>query len=94
MKEENKRIRKIENELKQIWADAGLSAADTWETAKKLIKNTDDAIAYEKKEGQLDKVWEDYVKESEVSCSHHHSRSRKSKKTRNTKSDPNQVQDR
>lgn len=84
MKEENKRIRKIENELKQIWLDAGLTAADTWETAKKLIEDTDDAIAYEK-EGQLDKVWEDFVKESEESCSHHHSRSRKSKKNKKHK---------
>ncbi|XP_037047994.1 pre-mRNA-processing factor 40 homolog A isoform X2 [Bradysia coprophila] len=84
MKEENKRIRKIENELKQIWLDAGLTAGDTWETAKKLIEDTDDAIAYEK-EGQLDKVWEDFVKESEESCSHHHSRSRKSKKSKKHK---------
>ncbi|KAJ6646678.1 Pre-mRNA-processing factor 40 like B [Pseudolycoriella hygida] len=84
MKEENKRIRKIENELKQIWLDAGLTAADSWETAKKLIEDTDDAIAYEK-EGQLDKVWEDFVKESEESCSHHHSRSRKSKKNKKHK---------
>lgn len=84
IKEETKRIRKIENELKQIWLDAGLTSADSWETAKKLIIDTDDAIAYEK-EGSLDKVWEDFVKESEDSCSHHHSRSRKSKKNKKHK---------
>lgn len=84
LKEESKRIRKIENELKQVWVDANLSAMDSWETAKKLIEDTDAAVAYEK-EGQIDRVWEDFCKESEEICSHHHSKSRKSKKNKKHK---------
>lgn len=83
-KEESKRIRKIENELKQVWIDANLAAGDSWETAKKLIEDTDAAVAYEK-EGPVDRVWEDFCKETEEMCSHHHSRSRKSKKNKKHK---------
>lgn len=81
LKEESKRIRKLENELKQVWLDAGLTATTTWEMAKKLVEDTDAFLAYEK-QGNVEKVWEDFVKESEDLCNHHHSRSRKSKKNK------------
>lgn len=84
IKEETKRIRKIENELRQVWLDAGLSVMDNWEIAKKLIEDTDAYVAYEK-EGPVDKVWEDFVRDSEEACSHHHARSRKSKKNKKHK---------
>lgn len=84
MREESKRLRKLENELKQIWLDAGLTGETSWETAKKLVDDTDAYELYEK-EGPVDKVWIDFIKESEDSCTHHHSRSRKSKKNKKHK---------
>lgn len=84
LREEAKRLRKLENELKQVWLDAGLTASDNWEMAKKLVEDTDAFLAYEK-DGPVDRVWEDFVKESEDSCTHHHSRSRKSKKNKKHK---------
>lgn len=84
LKEETKRLRKLENELKQVWLDAGLTSSANWEIAKKLVEDTDAFLAYEK-EGPVDKVWEDFIRESEDSCNHHHSRSRKSKKNKKHK---------
>lgn len=86
IKEETKRIRKVESELKQVWLDAGLTSDDSWEAAKKLIDDTEDLMEIVEKENlSIERVWEDFLKESEDSCSHHHSRSRKSKKNKKHK---------
>lgn len=84
VKEESKRLRKLENEMKQIWLDAGLTSESTWDEAKKLVDGTDVYGTYEK-EANVEKVWDDFVKESEDSCTHHHARSRKSKKNKKHK---------
>lgn len=84
VREESKRLRKLENELKQIWLDGGLTGESDWETAKQMVEDTDVYMLYEK-EGAVDKVWQDFVKETEDSCTHHHSRSRKSKKNKKHK---------
>ncbi|XP_053672408.1 pre-mRNA-processing factor 40 homolog A isoform X2 [Anopheles nili] len=84
LKEETRRIRKMENELKGVWIEAGLSGVDSWDTAQKLVMDRDVYDLYEK-EDKVERLWEDYVKETEDSCSHHHSRSKKSKKSRKHK---------
>lgn len=84
LKEETRRIRKMENELKGIWIESGLSAVDSWETAQKLVIDLEVYDAYEK-EDKVERLWEEFIKEAEDSCSHHHSRSKKSKKNRKHK---------
>ncbi|XP_055640317.1 pre-mRNA-processing factor 40 homolog A [Toxorhynchites rutilus septentrionalis] len=84
LKEETRRIRKMENELKGIWIEAGLSAVDSWETAQKIVLDLDVYELYEK-EDKVERLWEEFIKEAEDSCSHHHSRSKKSKKNRKRK---------
>lgn len=84
LREETKRLRKYENELKQIWLDAGLTSESTWEMAKKAVVNTDAYETYSK-ESSVEKLFEEFVRESEDSCTHHHSRSRKSKKNKKHK---------
>lgn len=84
LKEETRRIRKMENELKGVWIEAGLSAVDSWETAQKLVIDLEVYDAYEK-EDKVERLWEEFTKEAEDSCSHHHSRSKKSKKNRKHK---------
>uniref|UniRef100_A0A182MW53 Uncharacterized protein n=1 Tax=Anopheles culicifacies TaxID=139723 RepID=A0A182MW53_9DIPT len=84
LKEETRRIRKMENELKGVWIEAGLSMVDSWETAQKLVIDREVYELYEK-EDKVERLWEDFVKETEDSCSHHHTRSKKSKKSRKHK---------
>ncbi|XP_062548832.1 pre-mRNA-processing factor 40 homolog A [Armigeres subalbatus] len=84
LKEETRRIRKMENELKGIWIESGLSAVDSWEVAQKLVMDLEVYDAYEK-EDKVERLWEEFIKEAEDSCSHHHSRSKKSKKNRKHK---------
>lgn len=84
VREETKRLRRLENELKQIWLDAGITSESTWDVAKKLIIDTDAFETYAQ-EGSVEKVFEDFIRESEDSCTHHHSRSRKSKKNKKHK---------
>ncbi|XP_049287554.1 pre-mRNA-processing factor 40 homolog A [Anopheles funestus] len=84
LKEETRRIRKLENELKGVWIEAGLSMVDSWETAQKLVIDREVYELYEK-EDKVERLWDDFVKETEDSCSHHHSRSKKSKKSRKHK---------
>lgn len=84
LREESKRLRRMQNELKQLWLDAGVTSETPWEEAKKIVSESDIYEVYEK-EGSVEKVFEDYVRESEGSCTHHHSRSKKSKKNKRHK---------
>lgn len=79
-----KRIKKLENELKTVWIEAGLTPQDSWEMAQKLVVELEAYTALEG-DAKVEAVWEDFVKESEDSCTHHHSRSRKSKKSKKHK---------
>ncbi|XP_055386207.1 pre-mRNA-processing factor 40 homolog A isoform X2 [Condylostylus longicornis] len=86
IKEENKRIRKMELEFKNIWLESGISILEPYEmVAKKLVDNLELFEKYEKEIGSVEKVWNDFIKESEDSCTHHHSRSRRSKKNKKHK---------
>lgn len=84
LKEEHKRLKKLESEIKAEWIEGNLTETDNFETAKNLVKNLEACIVYER-DYSLEKVWEDFVKECEDACSHHHSRSRKSKKNKKHK---------
>lgn len=83
-KEENRRIRKLENEVKNHWLDAGLTAADSWEKAKACIIDKIDYEAYDA-ELKIEEVWNEFTNETENICTHHHSKSKKSKKNRKRK---------
>ncbi|XP_063707837.1 pre-mRNA-processing factor 40 homolog A isoform X2 [Culicoides brevitarsis] len=82
MKEENKRIKKLENEIKGVWLEAGLTTEDPWEKAKALVETLEATELYEKEKGPLENLWNDFAKETEDSCTHHHSKSKKSKKNK------------
>lgn len=84
LKEESRRIKKMENELKGSWVEAGLTSADPWETAKNLVFEKEVYAEYEK-EDKVERLYDDFIKESEEACSHHHSRSRKAKKAKKHK---------
>uniref|UniRef100_A0A1B0D1J8 Uncharacterized protein n=1 Tax=Phlebotomus papatasi TaxID=29031 RepID=A0A1B0D1J8_PHLPP len=84
LKEENRRIKKMENELKTVWLEAGLTGQDSWESARQLVMELEVFSAYESEE-KVEKVWQDFIKDCEDSCTHHHSRSRKSKKNKKYK---------
>lgn len=84
MKEEVRRLRKLENEIKNEWLEANVSVGEPYESAKKLVEHLEAFALYEKEIG-VEKIWEDFIKESEDACSHHHSRSRKSKKNKKHK---------
>ncbi|XP_022220869.1 pre-mRNA-processing factor 40 homolog A [Drosophila obscura] len=84
LKEEVRRLRKLENEIKNEWLEANVSVAETYDSAKKLVEHLEAFAVYEKEIG-VEKIWEDFIKESEDACSHHHSRSRKSKKNKKHK---------
>uniref|UniRef100_T1GV23 FF domain-containing protein n=1 Tax=Megaselia scalaris TaxID=36166 RepID=T1GV23_MEGSC len=47
LKEESKRVRKLENEIKQMWLDANLTSADSYETAKKHVQDLEAFATYE-----------------------------------------------
>jgi len=83
-KEENRRIRKLENEVKNHWLDAGLTAADSWEKAKACVIDKIDYEAYDA-ELKIEEVWNEFTNETENICTHHHSKSKKSKKNRKRK---------
>lgn len=82
LKEENKRLRKIENEMKQVWLETGLTSDDNWSKAKGLVEHLEAFALYAKEKGDVESLWVEFVKETEDSCSHHHSKSRKSKKNK------------
>ncbi|XP_055918843.1 pre-mRNA-processing factor 40 homolog A [Eupeodes corollae] len=87
LKEEHKRLKKLESEIKGEWLEGNITASDTFEAAKKHVEHLEACILYER-DYSLEKVWEDFVKECEDACSHHHSRSRKSKKNKKHKKRP------
>ncbi|GAB0089817.1 pre-mRNA-processing factor 40 homolog A [Sergentomyia squamirostris] len=84
VKEENKRLKKMENELKTTWLEAGLSSQDSWDKARQLVADLEVFTMYESEE-KVEKVWQEFIKDCEDSCTHHHSRSRKSKKNKKYK---------
>lgn len=84
LKEETKRLRKLENEIKAAWLEANVSPHEPYESAQKLVEHLEAYAIYEKELG-VHKIWLDFVRESEDACTHHHSRSKKSKKNKKHK---------
>ncbi|XP_005180340.2 pre-mRNA-processing factor 40 homolog A [Musca domestica] len=84
LKEETKRLRKLENEIKAAWLEANVSPHEPFDSAQKLVEHLEAYAIYEKELG-VRKIWDDFVRESEDACTHHHSRSKKSKKNKKHK---------
>ncbi|CAD7080037.1 unnamed protein product [Hermetia illucens] len=84
LKEEMRRVRKLENEIKSVWLESGIAITEPYETAKKLVEHLEAYAIYEK-DTPVERIWEDFVKQTEDSCTHYHSRSRKSKKNKKHK---------
>ena len=84
LKEETRRLRKLENEVKNHWLDAALTAVDPWDKAKAAIVDKLDFEAYDK-DLKIEELWNEFITESENTCTHHHSRAKKSKKNRKHK---------
>lgn len=84
LKEETKRLRKLENEIKAAWLEANVTPHEPFESAQKLVEHLEAYAIYEKELG-VRKIWDDFVRESEDACTHHHSRSKKSKKNKKHK---------
>ncbi|CRK98441.1 CLUMA_CG011798, isoform A [Clunio marinus] len=84
LKEETRRLRKLENEVKGHWIEAALTTSDTWDKAKATIIDKLDFEAYDE-ELKIEELWKEFINETENTCSHHHARSKKSKKNRKHK---------
>lgn len=79
LKEENKRIRKLEYEIKSTWLEAELTSEDDWSKAKELVVNLESYTLYEKEKGSVEQLWDEFVKDSEDTCMHRHSKAKKKK---------------
>ncbi|XP_037928198.1 pre-mRNA-processing factor 40 homolog A [Teleopsis dalmanni] len=81
VKEQTRIRRKLENDIKTVWLEANLNINATYEEAKKLVDHLDTS-SHVDKATEVRRIWEEYVKESEDACSHHHVRPKKSKKNK------------
>ncbi|KAL1501982.1 hypothetical protein ABEB36_007199 [Hypothenemus hampei] len=84
LKEESKRMKKLENAFKSLLKDLNVDFEKSWEEIKSKLENEEEFKAFDSDSERL-KVYKDYQHEMEESCSHHHSRSRKSKKSKKSK---------
>ncbi|CAH1185423.1 unnamed protein product [Phyllotreta striolata] len=79
LKEENKRIKKLETNFKSLLKEMNIDFELSWDEVKSKLENEEEFLAFEADSERL-KVYKEYQHEMEESCSHHHSRSKKSKK--------------
>ncbi|KRT81264.1 hypothetical protein AMK59_5352, partial [Oryctes borbonicus] len=84
VKEENKRMKKLENDFKKLLREMNINFDLPWEEVKSKLENEDEYLAFAS-DSERSKVYKDFQHEMEESCSHHHSRSRKSKKSKKSK---------
>ncbi|KAK9754051.1 hypothetical protein QE152_g1497 [Popillia japonica] len=80
IKEENKRMKKLENDFKKLLREMNINFDLPWDE----LENEDEYLAFAS-DSERSKVYKDFQHEMEESCSHHHSRSRKSKKSKKSK---------
>ncbi|XP_037708249.1 pre-mRNA-processing factor 40 homolog A-like [Drosophila subpulchrella] len=82
---EVRRLRKFEYEIKDKWLKADVSVAGPYNEAKKIVEHMKAFDVYEKEIG-VQKIWQDFIKESEDAVmqkfSHHYLRSRESNKNK------------
>lgn len=79
LKEENKRLRKLEYDIKSTWLEAELSPEDDWNKAKELVQGLESYALYEKEKGSVEQLWNEFVQDSEDTCMHRHSKAKKKK---------------
>ncbi|KAF7286666.1 pre-mRNA processing factor 40 [Rhynchophorus ferrugineus] len=84
LKEESKRMKKLEAGLKNLLKDMNIDFEQPWEEIKSKIENEEEYLAIEN-DAERQRIYKEFRHEMEESCSHHHSRSRKSKKKKNKK---------
>ncbi|XP_071057188.1 pre-mRNA-processing factor 40 homolog A [Onthophagus taurus] len=84
LKEENKRIKKLENDFKKLLREMNINFDLSWDEVKEKLANEEEFQAFAS-DSERSKVYKDFQHEMEESCSHHHSRSRKSKKSKKNK---------
>ncbi|XP_030749026.1 pre-mRNA-processing factor 40 homolog A [Sitophilus oryzae] len=84
IKEESKRMKKLEAGMKNLLKDLNVDFEQPWETIKQKIENEEEYLAIES-EVEKQRIYKEFQHEMEESCSHHHSRSKKSKKKKNKK---------
>ncbi|CAH1134769.1 unnamed protein product [Ceutorhynchus assimilis] len=84
LKEESKRIKKLENAFKNLLKDLNVDFEKPWEDIKSKVENQEEYKAFAN-DSERQKAYKDFQHEMEESCSHHHSRSRKSKKNKKNK---------
>ncbi|KAI4454695.1 pre-mrna-processing protein prp40 [Holotrichia oblita] len=84
VKEENKRMKKLENDFKKLLREMNINFDLPWDEVKSKLENEDEYLAFAS-DTERSKVYKDFQHEMEESCSHHHSRSRKSKKSKKSK---------
>lgn len=84
LKEENKRLKKLELNFKNLLRDLNIDYELSWEEVKSKIENEEEFQAFASDSERI-KVYKEFQYEMEESCSHHHSRSRKSKKSKKNK---------
>ncbi|XP_048522070.1 pre-mRNA-processing factor 40 homolog A isoform X2 [Dendroctonus ponderosae] len=85
LKEETKRMKKLENAFKNLLKELNVDFEKPWEEIKAKVENENEYKAFGS-DSDAQRVYKDFQHEMEESCSHHHSRSRKSKKNKKNKS--------
>ncbi|KAF7997587.1 hypothetical protein HCN44_006158 [Aphidius gifuensis] len=83
IKEENKKMKKLETGLKQLLKNIDVDYQANWDDVKLKIENENDYQAI-KSESDRIKIFKEYQHDLEESCAHHHIRSKK-KKTKKPK---------
>jgi len=82
MKEEVKKLRKLEGELRQLFTDLNVEDNSVWSDVKAMIADRDAFMAVT--EEQAEKMFRDYQKDLGETCLHNHGK-RKNKKSKKKK---------
>ncbi|VEN63886.1 unnamed protein product [Callosobruchus maculatus] len=84
LKEESKRMKKIESSFKNLLRDMNIDFELSWDEIRGKIEKEDEFLAFESESDRI-RIYKEFQHEMEESCSHHHSRSKKSKKKKSKK---------
>jgi pre-mRNA-processing factor 40 len=84
VKEESKRLKKLELNFKNLLRDLNVDYELSWDEVKPKLENEEEYLAFSSESDRI-KIYKDFQHEMEESCSHHHSRSKKSKKKKSKK---------
>merc|ERR1712071_438179 len=79
MKEENRRMKKLENAFRALLKTNEIDHVAVWEESRSKLEG-DAAFDSITLESERVRIFKDYQRDMEESCGHHHSRSKKNKK--------------